>query len=220
MTRSTRPRALQWRATSGHRSQRLTPWIYWSLGQRYGIRSPAPYTSPAPLAKPSVFCHDTDSLPPGPFPRPNSRGLIEAFSSRPSPRRRACFHDPTVVASLKQVTPRQGADAKQRFPRPNSRGLIEASCLRSSTPTTWRGFHDPTVVASLKLFGSRRLRLKSRCFHDPTVVASLKPGNAGAGRHVAARFHDPTVVASLKPRAARRLSVAKLVSTTQQSWPH
>src|ERR1700752_2059930 len=85
----------------------------------------------------------------GKFPRPHSRGRIEApsgRSDRPSPRR---FHALTAVAEL---NPHQGCGS-----------LVHVS-----------GFHGLTAVAELKLVDKRRALTNERGFHGLTAVAELK----------------------------------------------
>ncbi len=113
------------------------------------------------------------------FPRPTSRGLIEAtcsgmaFATMPG-----CFRGQPAAASLKQrqVAPR--VVKGPAFPRPTSRGLIEArKCL--SMLAKPQPFPRPTSRGLIEACSWALVFRLQPCFRGQPAAASLKLQRGG-----------------------------------------
>ena len=149
------------------------------------------------------------------FPRPHSRGLIEASDTRSRPRtRQSRFRGLTAAASLKHHLHRavivqdvrfRGLTAaaslklhgfrhdllhRRRFPRPHSRGLIEASmspCMRATIIKFPRP-HSRGLIEAPKIVKDRIERMR---FRGLTAAASLKLSRCHARPRPLFRFPRP-----------------------------
>ncbi len=157
------------------------------------------------------------------FPRPQSRGPIEALSATgPRSPIASCFHGLKAVAQLKHGPPRAWRPAHHpgfhglkavaqlkrsgppdprrpvgEFPRPQSRGPIEAT-----RPGSTRTSHSPR-------------------FHGLKAVAQLKPGRVAQWHDLPAGFHGLKAVAQLKRGdQARARGRRGLISTASKPWPN